>query len=343
MKLFFVALVAAVSALPDSLKVHPISDSVDNFNLWLSEFEINYDASLERTYRYSVWKSTVSRINQHFAEGHTWTKGVNAFTAMTDDEFSDTHLMAPQDCSATGGKTLLNDEIQARAPPAAIDWRDQKVVSEVKDQASCGSCWSFSTTGCLESHVALSTGQMILFSEQNLVDCAGHFDNHGCQGGLPSQAFEYIHYNGGIDTEFSYHYTAKNGNCAFNRGAGKAAGQVYQVYNVSEYNETDIYQQVGTVGPVSICFDVVNGFKDYSGGVYSSNTCYNTSNHVNHAVLAVGYGVYTDTAKTPYWIVKNSWNWAWGVNGYFLIKRGANMCGLAACASYPIVDQNMLA
>ena len=42
---------------------------------------------------------------------------------------------------------------------------------------------------------------MVLLSEQQLVDCAGNYDNHGCSGGLPSHAFEYIASAGGLDTE----------------------------------------------------------------------------------------------------------------------------------------------
>lgn len=45
------------------------------------------------------------------------------------------------------------------------------------------------------------TGEMVLLSEQQLVDCAGNYDNHGCSGGLPSHAFEYIASAGGLDTE----------------------------------------------------------------------------------------------------------------------------------------------
>lgn len=33
------------------------------------------------------------------------------------------------------------------------------------------------------------------FSEQQLIDCSTNFENHGCFGGLPSHAFEYIRYN----------------------------------------------------------------------------------------------------------------------------------------------------
>lgn len=46
---------------------------------------------------------------------------------------------------------------------------------------------------------------------------------------------------------------------------------------------------------------------------------------VNHAVLAVGYDVSED--GTPYWIIKNSWGDDWGVNGYFNMEMGKNMCG----------------
>lgn len=47
---------------------------------------------------------------------------------------------------------------------------------------------------------------------------------------------------------------------------------------------------------------------------------------VNHAVLAVEYGL---QEGIPYWILKNSWGGDWGDSGFFKIKRGENMCGIA--------------
>ena len=56
---------------------------------------------------------------------------------------------------------------------------------------------------------------------------------------------------------------------------------------------------------------------------------------VNHAVLAVGYG--TSSEQGDYWTIKNSWGTDWGNDGYFMMQRGTNMCGVADCASYPEV------
>jgi len=205
-------------------------------------------------------------------------------------------------------------------------------VTPVKNQAKCGSCWTFSTVGTLEAHYLIKYGQFRNLSEQQLVDCAGAYDNHGCSGGLPSHAFQYINDIGGLETETDYPYKAVDQNCSHDpskASVGISGGSV----NITQGDEVELLHAVFQNGPVSIAYQVAPGFKDYKTGVYSSTVCNSTAQDVNHAVVAVGFG---HQDNMDYWIVKNSWGTTWGDNGFFKIQRGVNMCGISNCNSYPL-------
>jgi len=282
--------------------------------------------------RYNYFKSQVLEIIAHNKNPNkTWKRTITKFTGLTLKELEGFAIMASQNCSATN---RISAKGNLKDLPDYVDWREAGVVTPVKDQGKCGSCWTFSTVGAVEAHWAIYKGSPSpLLSEQQLVDCAGDYNNHGCSGGLPSQAFQYIQAAGGLQTEVDYPYKAVDGTCYFD--GGKVAASVYYgSANITEGDEQAIMETVANVGPVSIAYQVTADFKDYAGGVYVGETCKASPETVNHAVLAVGYG-YDAHSKLNYWIVKNSWTNAWGEEGYFRIKRGVNMCGLAVCASYP--------
>lgn len=299
------------------------------FARFAHRFGKRYESAEEMKRRYEIFSENLKMIRSHNKKRLSYTLGVNEFADLTWDEFRRHKLGAAQNCSAT---TRGNHKFTDVLLPETKDWRKTGIVSPVKNQGHCGSCWTFSTTGALEAAYAQAFGKGISLSEQQLVDCAGAFNNFGCNGGLPSQAFEYVKYNGGLETEASYPYTGKDGVCKYS--SENSAIQVLDSVNITLGAEYELKHAVGTVRPVSVAFEVVTGFRFYKRGVYTSTKCGNSPMDVNHAVLAVGYGVENGV---PYWLIKNSWGADWGDNGYFKMEMGKNMCGVATCASYPTV------
>nr|KAJ0210739.1 hypothetical protein LSAT_V11C400166460 [Lactuca sativa] len=125
----------------------------------------------------------------------------------------------------------------------------------------------------LEAAYAQASGKSASLYEQQLVDYARDFNNFGCNGGLPSQAYEYIKYNGGLDTEESYPYTGKDGVCKYK--SENVAVKVIDSVNITMGAEDELNHAVGVVRPVSVAFQVINGFHQYTGGVFTSDVCGN--------------------------------------------------------------------
>ena len=286
--------------------------------------------------RLEIFSRNVIDTIAHNSSGKSFKRGISRHSAMTFQEVKDYYNMdkvnekAKQNCSATKRAegefyTPLEDT------PDSWNWQEHNGVSPVKDQGSCGSCWTFSTVGCMESAHLIKYGSLATYSEQQLVDCAGAFENYGCNGGLPSQAFEYILYNGGLSSEDDYPYYAETRNCTVDSST-YIIDVLEGATNITAGDETELKDAVYNFGPTSVCFEVVDDFSGYTSGVYTSTTCGNTQSDVNHAVLAVGYG--TEDGM-DYWLVKNSWGTAWGDEGFFKIQRGVNMCGIAMCNSHP--------
>ncbi|EAR99933.1 papain family cysteine protease (macronuclear) [Tetrahymena thermophila SB210] len=282
--------------------------------------------------RYQLFKSRLAKIIEHNSDPNkTYTQGINHLTFQTREELQ--QLRGFQNCTALAKENTRSFRTyDMNDIPDYVDWREKGVVTAVKNQGECGSCWAFAAVGAIESHFSLKTGKSpIQLSEQQLIDCARQFDNHGCDGGLPSKAFEYIAYEGGIENSKDYPYTGKNNKCQFD--GENIVTKVKQSFNITYLDEKELIYHLVHKGPVTLAYEAADEFDNYQSGIYEGKNCEQDPQKVNHAVLAVGYNKTGD-----YYIVKNSWGDKWGMNGYFYIRANKNACGLASCASYPIIE-----
>ena len=161
------------------------------------EFDyVNYMAAFNKNHndvetfnmRLSNYLRADSFINEHNSTNSSYTVGHNQFSDWTDAEYKSILGHVRGERSVRAAPTLLDTSMNADT----VNWVDAGAVTPVKDQGQCGSCWSFSATGSLEGAHFVATGELLSFSEQQLVDCAFlRFGNLACNGGLASNSYNY--------------------------------------------------------------------------------------------------------------------------------------------------------
>merc|ERR1712033_146101 len=217
------------------------------------DFDKRYTAE-EEAMRYANWKKTTEEFEKYYL----------GYKMASEPDNATLHVPS-------------NDPI-----PNDIDWRQQGLVTGVKNQGRCGSCYSFSASGALEGAWAKSHGRLPTLSESQIVDCSGRYGNHGCQGGRYQSSWQYLQSCGGDMSESAYPYTPRQGWCRFNRGQVVATVSGYQ--NVR--GESSLTNAIGSVGPVSVAIDASpRSLRSYRYGVFYDPSC--SSYRMNHAVLAV--------------------------------------------------------
>jgi len=186
------------------------------------------------------------------------------------------------------------------AVPAAYDARDDGIVTPPKNQAACGSCWAFASTGAMESHLQkeFSFGLTDL-AEQQILSCNAF--GYDCGGGS-SDAPRYWETDGPIyETCFPYQAndTIPCSNCS---GCTRLDFRVTNWHTVeSDQFKASLYYD----GPSYWRFTVYSDFESWwdsaaSGSVYVNGP--GTTIEGGHAVLLIGW----DDAKSAY-LCKNSW------------------------------------
>lgn len=300
---------------------------VDEYNAYLVKYNKTYPDTPSYWNHFFTYSTKVSEIHTHNKDNKVWKKGINQFTDIPKDDFKRKYLTLKPRRTNNPSHTITGGHI-----PDSIDWRAENLVTNIKDQGGCGSCWAFSAVGSLEGAHSKKSNNLVSLSEQNLVDCADGFGCEGCGGGWMNAALEYVKYNNGIDTESSYPYQGIDESCQYNKTYNGAT--VNQVVNITKGNVSELLHAVATVGPISVAINAMDGFQDYQSGIFSVKDC--SPEFLDHGVLIVGYGVTSSGRK--YYIIKNSWGTSWGMDGYAYWDRDIpNMCGIAEAASYPVV------
>jgi len=314
------------------------------FQRFVDKYHKQYSNAAERLHRFQIFKKSLDFIDEHNAKKLSYRVGVNQYADLTSKEFvsmMNGYKHQPKQEKVTNHayeKPILTGvscpSNAANSSTYTCDWRLAGVVTGVKNQGHCGSCWAFSAIASTEGQHALVTKNLVSLSEQNLVDCSGAQGNQGCNGGLMDNAFKYIISNKGIDTEASYPYLGVDSTCRFNSSNVGATLVSYQ--DIPTGNETALTLAIQNVGPISVAIDASHqSFQYYTSGVYYDLFC--SSTKLDHGVTAVGYGT---LSGKDFYIVKNSWSSDWGMNGYILMSRNRhNNCGIATAASYPIASR----
>jgi len=263
--------------------------------------------------------------------------GVTKFMDLTTEEFKKFYLMLNFDLSKMPKASVWDEEhlevkTHKAALPSKFDWNSKGMVTAVKNQGQCGSCWAFSATETIESVDAISNKKSPdTLAPQQVVDCDTSGNDQGCDGGYPYGAYEYIMQAGGQESESAYPYTGTQGTCQFN--AADISDKISNWKYVTQSSDEHAIQAfVYSNSPVSVCVDAET-WQTYKGGVITDES--NCGNTIDHCVQITGW---LNENSTECWNVRNSWGADWGESGYIWIERGKDVCGIAQAVTVPIAN-----
>lgn len=313
-----------------------VGSNSENVNMDVTHFESLRENFPDRLYKYN----------------HDFVKAINSmqksWTATTYMEYETLYLRDLMRRSGGHSRRIsrpkpapLTAEMQQKVSnlPASWDWRNVggiNYVSPVRNQGSCGSCYSFASVGMLEARIRILTNntQTPILSPQEVVSCSPYAQ--GCTGGFPYLIAGKYAQDFGLVEENCFPYTGLDSPCEVKDDCIRYYSSEYHYVGgfYGGCNEALMKLELVHHGPMAVAFEVYDDFLVYRSGIYHHTGLrdpFNPFELTNHAVLLVGYG--TDQATgLDYWIVKNSWGTGWGENGYFRIRRGRDECAIESIA-----------
>ena len=218
--------------------------------------------------------------------------------------------------------------------PKTVDYRFPmngiQILTAVKDQGMCGSCYAHATAESVESAFALATNELFVLSQQQIGDCIVNPNDCGstgpgaCNGGIAELGIDTVASITGLNQEWSYPYESYNGqNFQCKSASVKNYTKVFTAgYTAVQSNNAGaVMDALAFAGPLAISADA-SDWSNYENGIYHGCS-YAKNISMDHAIQMVGYG-YDAGLQAAYWTVRNSWNAAWGEQGYIRLQKNLN-------------------
>merc|ERR1712060_76327 len=176
-----------------------------------------YGSPAEEALRLSIFAQNVAKIEEQNRAGQSWKSGINQFADLTKEEFVSTYASG-KIASRAPRQPVDYKNMQAKVAdlPESVDWRDQGVVTMVRNQGACGSCWAFASSSVLGSYAKINnmTHDLVELSPQHLVSCVPNplkcGGTGGCMGSIEPLAYTYASLFG-IVKEDDYPYASGSG------------------------------------------------------------------------------------------------------------------------------------
>jgi C1A family cysteine protease len=235
-----------------------------------------------------------------------------------------------------------------RAPldvPDQFDWREYGMVTPVKNQGACGSCYAFGTLGNLESRLLiLGEGEYDL-SENHAKECNWdelYGGGSSCAGGNTFMLVNLFSQTGTV-LESDDPYVASDVDCTVPSSYQFTVLDWRIIDNSGSVPDTELLKQyIYDFGPVVTSMYAGDGdaWAYEFGGYDGSYTLYHPGTEdPNHSVLIVGWDDgFLHTGGSGGWIVKNSWGTGWGDSGYFAIAYGSAQMGTYSSFVYDLEE-----
>ena len=126
----------------------------EGWQIWKASYNKKYSDFGEEKMRFAIWKDNFRRIVEYNQKSSNLFLAMNHFGDMTNSEFRATMNGYSRGSVKPAGSTFLSPSNLVE--PDSVDWRKQGMVTPVKNQGQCGSCWAFSTVS-LYCQITLST------------------------------------------------------------------------------------------------------------------------------------------------------------------------------------------